>query len=87
MAKKTGVLAFVEEQRRHGLSDESIAHDLLEVGWPIDVVQHALHGKGDHSPDMSRRSKTTKLTLKDRLLHPASIFLIFIGILIIIIFQ
>lgn len=45
MVKKQGVAHYIEEERAKGKSDQQITHDLLDAGWQMDVIQHALHGE------------------------------------------
>lgn len=42
MSKRPNVVSFIRGERKAGKSDEQIRHDLLDAGWQIDIINHAL---------------------------------------------
>jgi hypothetical protein len=42
MSNKSAVLHFIEEERGKGTSDQIIRHQLLDAGWHMDIIQHAM---------------------------------------------
>ena len=50
MRDKPAVLRFIDEERGKGTSDKVIQHKLLDAGWHIDIVHHALDKKHGGRP-------------------------------------
>jgi len=68
MQKKSAVIGFIEEQRAKGIDDKEIQHQLLNSGWHMDIVQHAMqaiHGDKSSSPAVDRPKK-----IKSELINP-----------------
>jgi hypothetical protein len=42
MPKKPHVVSYIKKAREAGKSDTQIKSDLLDAGWQIDVINHAL---------------------------------------------
>jgi hypothetical protein len=42
MSKKSTVIRFVEKERSRGSSESEIQGKLLDAGWHMDIIQHAM---------------------------------------------
>ncbi len=67
MQKKSAVIAFIEEQRSTGATDKEIKHQLLDAGWHMDIIQHAMQAVHSDKPTLPAGDATTK---KSELLNP-----------------
>ena len=56
MQKKSAVIHFIEDERTKGTSDKEIQHQLLDAGWHMDIIQHAMHAK----PQQHKVQKVSK---------------------------
>ena len=43
MQKKPMMSHFIEEQRARGRSEKEIQSQLLEAGWQMDIIMHAMN--------------------------------------------
>lgn len=81
MSKKTGVITFIERERTNGKSDIEIQHLLLDAGWQMDIIRHAM----DENPKKSLPIQTApKKKWADRLLNPFVIGSIFIFLVLLV---
>ena len=58
MKKPSSVTAFVDDERAKGKSDAAIRHQLLDAGWHMDIIKHAM-AKKPVSDDTVVKQKTT----------------------------
>jgi hypothetical protein len=77
MQTKSGVLHFIEEGRKKGKTDKQIKSQLLDAGWQIDVVNHAMEGK-PHDHPVSAHTPIQSSRLSMMLHHPAFIAVAFL---------
>jgi hypothetical protein len=78
MRKKPAVLHFIEEERSKGTKDTEIRHKLLDAGWHMDIIHHAMHKKDDHA---HQPESTATNDWRSRMNYPligAGIFLLLI---------
>ena len=75
MSKKSSVIEFIEKERAEGKSNRQIKHDLLDAGWHMDIIKHALGEleKGTIQPAIISRPRFTK---KELTIAGCSIFLL-----------
>ena len=59
-------MEFIEKEKKKGTSEEEIQHKLLDAGWQIDIIHHALdkiHGERPiamHNPPTIKKHYTTE---------------------------
>lgn len=42
--KRPSVVSYIKSERVAGKSDQQITHELLDAGWQMDIIAHAMHG-------------------------------------------
>jgi hypothetical protein len=42
MQKKPAIRQFIESERERGATDKDIRHKLLDAGWHMDIIHHAM---------------------------------------------
>jgi hypothetical protein len=43
-ARKPAVVKYIEENRAKGKTEQEITHNLLDAGWHMDIIRHAMQG-------------------------------------------
>lgn len=63
MKKRSAVLHFIEKEREKGATDKEIRHKLLDAGWSMDIIHHAMHKREDNSAHKTQQTKTVGLKI------------------------
>ena len=85
MSKRPNVVSFIRRERKAGKSDEQIRHDLLDAGWQIDIINHALEKNPSApktpQPTPSHFTKYSDWYTQKQFVYGMCVFLIFIVLL------
>ena len=64
MSKKSAVAQFVHDERKKGKDDKEIQHQLLDAGWQMDLIKHALEDPAETPKTVSPSAKADSFRLK-----------------------
>lgn len=95
MKKQSAVMEFVDAERAKGKSDKAIQHDLLDAGWHMDIVRHALGKKTHNTPNMKTKAKTAEAPvplwqhpkLHSAIRHPYTWIAVFVILILLALFA
>ncbi len=86
MPKKPHVVNYIKKAREAGKSDAQIKSDLLDGGWQIDVINHALKNhphKPIHQPASTHFTKYSEWYTQRRVVYGFGLGLLFIILLVV----
>lgn len=88
-------MEFVAAERAKGKGDKAIQHDLLDAGWHMDIVRHALGKKTHNTPNMKTKARAAEATvspwqhpkLQNVIRHPYTWVAVFMVLILLALFA